>query len=237
MKRREFLGTCAVMGGAASVAPLGNLPEAWAKATPRVYARTRLVDVHGRPLRLAALAVETNYVFKYPYASTPCLLLKLAKPVTVAAALKREDGSEYAWQGGVGRERNVVAFSAICAHKLAYPTREVSFIRYQPESSSTSAARVIHCCADHSVYDPAEGARVVSGPAPQPLAGIVLQYEPADDGLYALGTVGAEQFGAFFDKYRVRLELEYGAARARAAVTATAVVQELTKYCRTTIKC
>lgn len=237
MKRRGFMETCAVLGGAAAIAPLAGLQEAWAKATPKLYARTRLVDVHGRPLRMAALVTETNYVFKYPFASTPCLLIKLAQPVTVPAALKREDGSEYAWQGGVGRDRNVVAFSAICAHKLAYPTREVSFIRYQPERSSTSGGRVIHCCADHSVYDPAEGARVVSGPAPQPLAAIVLDHDPADDGLYALGTVGAEQFDAFFDKYRVRLQLEYGEARARAAVVATAIVQEMTQYCRTTIKC
>ena len=32
----------------------------------------------------------------------------------------------------------IVAFSAICAHKLAYPTREVSFIRYQRDRSATS---------------------------------------------------------------------------------------------------
>jgi len=28
----------------------------------------------------------------------------------------------------LARNRNVVAFSAICAHKVAYPTREVSVI-------------------------------------------------------------------------------------------------------------
>jgi arsenite oxidase small subunit len=234
MERRDFLSGCAVLGGAAS---LGSLATAWAQEAPRGYARTRLVDVHGRPLVCADLAVETNYVFQYPYAATPCLLLKLAKPVAVSASLKRQDGSAYAWQGGVGPERSIVAFSAICAHKLAYPTREVSFIKYQRDRSPTSSARVIHCCADHSVYDPAEGARVVSGPAPQPLAAIVLEHSAADDGLYALGTVGAEQFDAFFDKYRMRLALEYGDARARNLVAATSVVRELANYCRTTIQC
>ena len=235
MERRKFLSGCAVLGTA--MAPLGEWPDAWAQAAPRAYARTRLVDVNGRPIRLADLAPETNYVFQYPYNSTPCLLLKLRRPVTVAAELKREDGMSYAWQGGVGRERNVVAFSAICAHKLAYPTREVSFIRYQRERSATSGANVIHCCADHSVYDPAEGARVVSGPAPQPLAAILLEHATADDALYAVGTVGAEQFDAFFDKYRVRLALEYGDGRARSAVNGTSVVRELANYCRTTIQC
>jgi arsenite oxidase small subunit len=235
MKRREFLTSCAVAGGAASA--LGALRSAWAQASPRIYARSRLVDVHGRSIAPSALAAETNYVFHYPYAATPCLLLRLGKPVTVAASLQRQDGSPYAWQGGVGRERNIVAFSAICAHKLAYPTREVSFIRYQKESSPTSGAQVIHCCADHSVYDPAQGARVLSGPAPQPLAAILLEYVPAEDALYALGTVGAEQFDAFFDKYKLKLALEYGESKARSAVAGTAVVRELASYCRTTIQC
>lgn len=237
MKRREFLTSCAVAGGAASAAALGAFPAAWAQEPPRLYARTRLVDVHGRPIVPAALAPETNYVFQYPYNATPCLLLRLGKPVAVPAALKRQDGAAYAWQGGVGRDRTIVAFSAICAHKLAYPTREVSFIRYQKDSSPTSGAQVIHCCADHSVYDPAQGARVVSGPAPQPLAAILLEYVPGEDALYALGTVGAEQFDAFFDKYKLKLALEYGDAKARAAVATTTVVRELSSYCRTTIQC
>jgi Rieske Fe-S protein len=237
MERRQFLSGCALMGGAASVAPLAGWPAAWAQEPPRVYARARLVDIHGRPVQPSQLVPETNYVFHYPYAATPCLLLKLARPVATPASLKRQDGAEYAWRGGVGRERNIVAFSAICAHKLAYPTREVSFIRYQRERSPTSGAHVIHCCADHSVYDPAEGARVVSGPAPQPLAAILLEYDAAQDGLFALGTVGAEQFDAFFDKYRVRLALEYGEGRARENVAATSIVRELTNYCRTTIQC
>jgi Rieske Fe-S protein len=237
MERRRFLSGCATLGGTAALASLAEWPQAWAQAAPRTYERARLVDRHGRPIRLGELVPETNYIFQYPYAATPCLLLKLKRPIVAPASLKREDGATYAWQGGVGRERNTVAFSAICAHKLAYPTREVSFIRYQREQSATSGGNVIHCCADHSVYDPAEGARVVSGPAPQPLAAILLEHEAASDGLYALGTVGAEQFDAFFDKYRMRLALEYGEGKAKRPVQSTSVVRELASYCRTTIQC
>jgi arsenite oxidase small subunit len=234
MQRRQFLTTCALIGG---IAGLGGDRAARADAVPRRYARTRLVDVHGRPIRLADLAAETNYIFQYPFVATPCLLLRLPRPVPATAALRRTDGAPYDGPGGVGAEHNVVAFSAICAHKLAYPTREVSFIRYQRESSPTSGARVIHCCADHSVYDPAQGARVVAGPAPQPLAAIELEHDAADDGLHALGTLGAEQFDAFFDKYRAKLALEYGQDRARSPVAETSVLRELTSYCRTTIQC
>ena len=121
----------------------------------------------------------------------------------------------------MGPARAIVAFSAICAHKLAYPTRDVSFIRYQPQRSATSDARVIHCCADHSVYDPASGARVLAGPAPQPLAAILLEYDAATDELAALGTVGAEQFDAFFAKYEFKLALDHGQGKARRPVGAT----------------
>lgn len=229
MKRRQFISGCALT-------PLASWSAAWAQATPRTYTRTRLVDVNGRPLRSSALVPETNYVFQYPFAATPCLLLKLRQPVATPASLRREDGTDYSWQGGVGPDRNLVAFSAICAHKLAYPTREVSFIRYQRDASATSGGHVIHCCADHSVYDPAQGARVVSGPAPQPLAAIMLEHDASDDGIYAVGTVGFEQFDRFFDKYRVKLSIEYG-ERARNAVNGTTIVRELTSYCRTTIQC
>jgi arsenite oxidase small subunit len=224
----------ALSGGAT----LGVLAEAWAEATPRRYARSRLIDIHGDPIRADALTVEANYVFHYPYAATPCLLLRLAHPVPARPALRREDGGLYSWQGGVGPARTLVAFSAICAHKLAYPTRDVSFIRYQRERSATSSGRVIHCCADHSVYDPAEAARVVAGPAPQPLAAIMLEYDAARDELYAVGTVGPEQFDRFFAKYEFKLALEYGnPARARAATDATSVVRELAAFCKTTIQC
>jgi Rieske Fe-S protein len=235
MRRRHFLETCAALGGAAT---LGEWPLAWADASPKLYTRARLVDVHGEPIRSRTLAPETNYVFHYPYAATPCFLLKLRQPVTAPAKLRREDGSTYAWGGGVGSDRAIVSFSAICAHKLAYPTKEVSFIRYQRDRSATSDARVIHCCADHSVYDPASGARVVAGPAPQPLAAILLDYDESADALAAVGTLGAEQFEPFFRKYDFKLALEHGSAqRARTPVAGTAVVRELTEFCRNTISC
>jgi len=234
MRRRKFLESCAAVSG---VAALDALAAVWTGATSRQYDRVRLVDSFGAPVRAAALAAETNFVFQYPFASTPCFLLNLGRPVPTPAVLARADGSSYGWSGGAGPTRSIVAYSAICAHKLAYPTRDISFIRYQPQRSPTSDAHVIHCCADHSVYDPAQGARVVAGPAPQPLAAIVLDYDVAKDELYATGTAGAEQFDAFFNKYEFKLALEYGDGKARARVTGTTVVRELTEYCRQTIRC
>ena len=221
------------MSGAGGLSAL----SAWADAAPRFYDRAMLVDQFGDPLRVKGLKDETNYVFHFPYAGTPCFLLKLDRQVDAKATLKREDGSTYEWRGGVGPNRAIVAFSAICAHKLAYPTRDVSFIRYQRQSSPQSVAQAIHCCAEHSVYDPASGARVLSGPAPQPLAAILLDYDPARDTLSAVGTLGAEQFDAFFRKYEFKLALEYGEGKARWPVGTKTVVKELAEYCRNTIQC
>ena len=233
MERRRFLAGCA----SACVAALAAQNDARALAG-RSYPRARLVDVHGEPIKASALAPRTNYVFSYPYAGTPCFLIDLGRPVRGASDMRKSDGETYAWQGGSGTHGSIVAFSAICAHKLAYPTRDVSFIRYQRRRSATSGGNVIHCCADHSVYDPSAGARVVSGPAPQPLACIVLEHDPARDELYAVGTAGAEQFARFFDQYAMKLTFEYGGVdRARTPISDTTVLRELTNYCRNTIEC
>jgi len=233
MERRDFLGACGLMAGAAALAAPGS---PYANVAPRLYRRVKLVDIHGAPIRASKLAVETNYVFQYPFAATPCFLIRLPQPVSAHTALRREDGNRYDWTGGVGPGRALVSFSAICAHRLAYPTREVSFIRYQRDRSPTSGGAVIHCCADHSIYDPTQGARVVSGPAPQPLAAIVLEHDAAVDEIHAVGTLGAEQFDAFFEKYGVKLSLEYG-GKGRTPVDGTTVVRELDQYCRNTIQC
>jgi arsenite oxidase small subunit len=233
MERRRFLGSCAMLGWGACVAADG----ARADATPRSYARALLVDVHGAPFKARTLVAGTNYVFHYPYATTPCFLLRLDRPAVMPATLAKDSGERYRWPGGAGHDRAVVAFSAICAHKLAYPTRDVSFIRYQSRKSATAAAGTIHCCADHSVYDPADGARVVSGPAPQPLAAVLLDYDPVRDELTAWGTLGPEQFDAFFSKYERKLALEYGDGRARRPAGERAVVRELAQFCRNTIEC
>ena len=56
-------------------------------AQVRRYTRSLLVDIHATPIRQASLAAETNYVFQYPFASTPCFLLRLPEPVAPVPAL------------------------------------------------------------------------------------------------------------------------------------------------------
>jgi Rieske Fe-S protein len=231
MHRRNFVLACAASALAAAARP------APADAAPRHYSRARLVGPDGKPLKTQAVPANRNFIFHYPYAGTPCFLLNLGKPTKPSAELRTAEARTYQWPGGVGAAHSIVAYSAICAHRLTYPTREISFISYRDEKSVGSGfAHVIHCCSEHSQYDPAEGARVVAGPAAQPLAAILLDYDRATDEIYATGTLGGELFNEFFSKYEFRLAMEYG-GNARAAVTGSCVVSELERYCRQQVKC
>jgi len=234
MQRREFIKICAAAGA------LGAQPAlAAADLRPRFYTRVQLTDESRQPLRASQIAANRNYIFHYPYAATPCFLLNLGKATPQAVTLKAENGANYEWPGGVGPGGAIVGYSAICAHQLSYPTRQISFISYRDRTGPAKLTRsnVIHCCSEHSEYDPASGARVVGGPAPQPLAAILLEHDAKTDGLYAVGTLGGEVYDAFFTKFEFKLAIEYGDKLARRAVTGTAVVSELKNYCKQQVQC
>lgn len=236
MQRREFLRFCAASAASASAAGSPGSPALAADAAPRLYGRAKLVAESGAPLKAAALPVDRNLVFHYPYASTPCFLLNLGRPAKPSARLRTADRRDYEWKGGVGPRGSIVAYSAICAHQLAYPTKDISFISFRTEPSARNRhAHVIHCCSEHSQYDPAEGARVVAGPAPQPLAAILLEHDTRSDELTAVGTLGGELFNQFFAKYELRLALE--GREGRTPVAETCLVQELDNFCRQQVRC
>ena len=244
--RRKFIEIC-VAGSAGCAAASANPAQAQVKPSTaaatsssplaaRKYDRVKLVDAAGKAIKAKSLKANFNYVFNYPYASTPCFLLNLDKPAE-KVGLKTEAGGTYDWPGGVGAGKTIVAYSAICAHKLAYPTKQVSFIGFRAgASAANSRGKVITCCADKSVYDPFAGARVISGPAPQPLAAILLEHDAKNDELYAIGTFGGEKFNDFFEKYDFKLTMEMG-GKARDAVTGTTKLLDLANYSAQTAQC
>lgn len=236
MERREFMKACAA-GAALAASPGAAL--AAQNAEPRRYAPALLANELGQPLKTSELARGKNYIFHYPYGGTPCFLLNLGRATAAGVALKTADGRTYTWPGGVGPGRSIVAYSAICAHQLAYPTKQISFISYRDAGSAspTAKAHMIHCCAEHSEYDPAQGARVMGGPAEQPLCAILLEHDAATDQLRAVGTLGGELFNRFFEKYEFKLAIDYGPANARVAVDGRTVVSELTQFCRQQVHC
>jgi arsenite oxidase small subunit len=234
MDRRSFIETCSA--GAAGLSLAAGVPAWAANARPKAYAPALLVNERGDPIKSSELTVQANYDFHYPFEATPVFLLDLGK-AAAPSSLSTHDRAAYSWPGGVGSKRSIVAFSAICAHQLVYPTRDVSFISFRKTRAQRGVQDgLIHCCAEHSQYDPARGAEVLSGPARQPLCAVLLSYDPRVDSLTAYATLGGELFDEFFRKYEVKLSLDVG-RKAHDAVSGQAVVRELEKFCRNSIQC
>ena len=193
-----------------------------------------LVDKSGRPFRSAQLAAGEPHIFNYPFEATPVFLMALPREAT-PVDLSNDRQQRYQSLRGSGPRRNIVAYSAICAHKLMYPTPEISFINIR-RGQADEPDHVVHCCGDNSRYDPTRGGKVISGPAPQPLAMIALEWNSTTDELHAVGTLGAEMFQAFFEKYNVRLALERG-ANAKNKSARTSMVQSASNYSRQLQSC
>jgi len=242
VKRRGFVKLCA-----SAAAAVGASPELLAQAGGRIktYERVQLVTPEGAPIGAESLQVGESYVFNYPYITTPCFLLNLGRPTLRDATLTTEAGADYVWEGGCGPDRSIVAFCAICAHKMSHPAKSVSFINYRHETvrfrdaeeKTAERSQVIYCCSEKSVYDPGDGARVLGGPAPQPLATIALEHDESNGHIYAVGTSGGEMYQKFFDTFGFRLALENETSDIRRPATGMTAVVGISDYSRTQKMC
>jgi arsenite oxidase small subunit len=241
LSRRAFVRLCVGTGAAVTTNPrlLADTP-----APLRPTESVALVTQSGTPIRAGDLSPGETYVFNYPYVSTPCFLIELGRPTETVSGLETEDGRRYSWKGGVGPQRSVVAFSAICAHRMSYPTKDISFISYRHEEvrftdldrNAVRKEQVIYCCSEGSVYDPAEGGRVLGGPAPQPLAAVDLTCSE-DGAISACGTYGGDMFDRFFEGFGFQLSLIHGTEKFREPASDTSVVVPLEEYTRNQRTC
>ena len=238
--RRIFIQNCV----STSVACAGMASPPAARTASAVelkvkrYLRTKLIDPRGNPIKSSSLEQGKNYLFHYPFQATPVFLLRLSSPINGKRQLSNGVDS-YETLPGIGADSSLIAFSAICAHKLAYPTPQISFISFSSKLKTKDGSvktDIIHCCADHSQYDAKAGALVMSGPAPHPLTSIALEHDTARDEIYAIGTLGPEVYDAFFSKYAFKLQLDLG-VNATAATRNTAVVHAMDKFCKQTTDC
>lgn len=236
MDRRTFIRTCTSTVATAAVA--GTLIERLASAGELVsYTKSRLVDADGKPIKASELSTAEAYFFNYPMKSTPCLLIKLGSAAS-PTDLKTQAGEAYKWQGGVGPAKDIVAYSAICSHQLAYPMKSASVVAYSADQSELAGRKgVITCCAHNSVFDPAKGAAVTYGPATQPLAAIKLEYSAADDGLYATGVYGGTLFDNFIKAFKSDLMEQFGRGEYKQPADASVKAVLLSKYSDAVVTC
>jgi Rieske Fe-S protein len=228
MDRRNFIKVC---GASAAAIAAGTQVRLAYSGTAKDFARVKLVDADGQPLKATSLNKTEAYVFGYPFAGTPCFLISLPKAASAGASLKTEAGEEYRFAGGVGPDKNIVAYLAICTHQLAHPEAKGSVMGYNAGMSETAErAAVITCCAHNSAFDPADGGRVITGKASQPLPAIRLEHDAATDEIYATGMYGADLIDEFFKKFKSNLNKEFGIGKYREEASGTAKTVLISKY-------
>jgi len=243
MDRRSFHRLCGgLLGGAttlhrqlaaaeSSAPPASTLAGVTGESGP--WPRTRLLDDEENPLTVDDIAPGESRVFHYPFRVTPCFLVRLEARADRVAPV-----------GGVGRDHSVLAFSAICSHKMSHPARPISHIAYRAEAVAFTdhdgqrqrRRGTISCCSERSVYDPADGARVLAGPAPVPLAAIALALD--DDGtIVATASLGQDRYAPFLDAFGFRLALEHGTSDVRRRSGDTAVATPAERFSHQQIRC
>ena len=240
MDRRNFLKVTAATGlVAVSPSLLTTKLHATANNLFVTYEKVQLVDANGVALKASALKKETNYVFNYPFVSTPAILLDLDTPTAVDVKLTSECGQEYLWKSGVGAKRTIVAYSAICSHQLAHPTPDDSFLQYCTKEQKTMAydhGGVMVCSSHLSAFNVSEGCKRLSGPAAQPLASIVIEVAE-DDTLWAVAVLGPDKFHEYFNDFKPEFKKFYGGKReAKNLVTSSAKMVTLNEYTKEIIQ-
>ncbi len=240
MDRRNFLRVAGATGALVAVSPSTISGRLYASTgLYEAYYKVQLTNADGAPLKIGDLKKETNYVFNYPYVATPCIILDLEDTTAKDVKLKSEDGEEYIWKGGIGKDRTIVAYSAICSHQLAHPTPDDSFLQYVQKDKKTMACShggVMVCSSHLSSFEAKEGCKNISGPAAQPLASIVLEVAE-DDTIYAVGVLGPDKFHEYFRAYRPEFKRYYGGRRkAKRKVEEKAAVVALTEFTKDIIQ-
>jgi arsenite oxidase small subunit len=225
MERRNFLKVAAATGAMVAVSPSTITGELRADdgSLFKAYEKVQLVDAAGAPIKASSLIKEENYVFNYPHASTPAILLDLPEPTKRDVNLVSADGEKYVWKGGVGAKQTIVAYTAICAHQMAHPTPDDSFLQYCKKGQTTMAydgsgdvkgvGGVMVCSSHLAAYDVTSGCKNLNATAPQPLAAIILEVAE-DDTIWASAVLGSDKFSDYFKTFKPELKKYYGGKKA-----------------------
>ncbi|MFZ3323087.1 MAG: arsenate reductase (azurin) small subunit [Usitatibacter sp.] len=111
--------------------------------------------------RAASMSADKPVAFTYPDASSPCVALKLGAPVP----------------GGVGPDRDIVAYSTMCTHMgcpVAYDAATKSF----------------KCPCHFSMFDAEKEGQMICGQATENLPRIILKYDNASGSVSAVAVDG-----------------------------------------------
>jgi len=158
ISRRDFLKISGSVAAGAGAAVAG---VATADAKPMDVGRATLPYPMKAVARVRDLQVNAPVSFTYPDTSSPCALVKMGHAVP----------------GGVGPDRDIVAYSTLCTH-MGCPT------------AYDTATRTFRCPCHFSTFDAEMGGQMVCGQATENLPQVVLQYNAKDGSLTAVAVEG-----------------------------------------------
>ncbi|MEZ4630913.1 MAG: Rieske 2Fe-2S domain-containing protein [Deinococcales bacterium] len=215
MERRSFLAS---LGRAVSLSLVFGssapqlLNRALAQDTEELEAFSAfealpLLNAEGEVLRLSGLEPHTPYIFHYPYVSTPNFLINLDQSLE-AVEIPLADGKSYLWPGGIGKDKSIVALSAICPHAYSFVSEKSGILNYAAPNDLHGP--LISCCAHVSRFDAAQGGKVSAGPSPFALAAVHLVYDEAEDSALAVGILGQNYLDNFLQAQRDVLKENFG---------------------------
>lgn len=161
LSRRIFLkssGSAAAIVGTAGAA---LAPGAAQAASPGAATSTNLNYPVRSVGKAGGMPVNEVVPFSYPDASSPCVALRMGSAVP----------------GGVGPNKDIVAFSTLCTH-MGCP------VQYE------GGTKTFKCGCHFSIFDPENGGQMVCGQATEDLPKVLLQYDAKTDSVAAVGIDG-----------------------------------------------
>ena len=157
LSRRNFLKLSGVTS--AGVAALGLSHSA--PAAQGEVGRATLPYPSRTIAKAKALKPNVPVSFHYPDAASPCVIVKMGSPVP----------------GGVGPDKDIVAYSVLCTHMGCQ-------VSYEPQS------RTFKCPCHFSMFDAEKTGQMVTGQATENLPQILLEYHAKDDSVRAVAVNG-----------------------------------------------
>lgn len=157
ISRRTFLklGGAAAGTAAVTVAPLR------VEAAPGDSGRVTLHYPKKSLGKASALKVNEPLMFQFPDPASPCAAIKMGHAVP----------------GGVGPDRDIVAYSTLCTHMGCPVTYD-------------KATRAFRCPCHFSTFDAEMSGQMICGQATENLPRVVLHYDAKSDTLAAVAVEG-----------------------------------------------
>ncbi len=161
LSRRIFLKSS---GGAAAVvgtAGAALVPGAAHAASPGSSTATNLNYPKRSVGKAGGMPVNQAVSFSYPDASSPCVAIRMGSAVP----------------GGIGPNKDIVAYSTLCTH-MGCP------VQYE------GGTKVFKCGCHYSMFDAENGGQMVCGQATEDLPRVLLDYDAKTDTVSAVGVDG-----------------------------------------------